>query len=103
MDLCALLPPRPALLRNLSDPAIDARDFRDPHLPVQVLHRHNLVVRPMEVICDVGYLLGKPLQGVANHSPEISASSSKLASHLGHVTDSRLCPFSLMRVYRSCR
>jgi hypothetical protein len=46
-------------------PAIDARDLMNPAAPIGVLKLENFGLRPMKVICDIGYLLVKPLQGVA--------------------------------------
>jgi hypothetical protein len=36
---------------------VDLADFIAPLLPIPMLHQHDLVMRPMQVIGDEGYLL----------------------------------------------
>jgi hypothetical protein len=43
------------------EPPVDLRDLLDPTLPLGVLEPENLLVRPVEVIRDVRYLLVEPL------------------------------------------
>jgi hypothetical protein len=40
---------------------VDADDLRDPALPLTMLERQNLRVRPIEVKRDIRYLLVQPL------------------------------------------
>lgn len=58
---------------------------------------HDLPMRPVKMIGDVGYLLVQPLEGVARYSPAGSTSSVKLCSHLGQTAVIELVPSSLMR------
>jgi hypothetical protein len=44
---------------------VDFRDFRDPAPPLSVLQLNHLVVGPMKVIGNEGYLLIHPVKGVA--------------------------------------
>jgi len=46
-------------------PLVDGRDLGDPAPPVGMLHLEHGIGRPMKVISDEGYLLVKPLEGVA--------------------------------------
>jgi len=45
--------------------AIDLRNLFQPPPPLAVFERHQLFVRPVEVIGDVGYLLIQLREGVA--------------------------------------
>jgi hypothetical protein len=56
-DSCGLL----TLPRLLVEPAVDAGDLFHPTLPVAVLQRQDLLVRPVEMKRDVRYLLVQPL------------------------------------------
>src|ERR1051326_4556406 len=94
-----LIPRRGSLVQARVDP----RDLRDPAAALDVVEGHDLRVGPVEVIRDVGHLLEEPLRGVADYPPEPLISTSKLPSQWGHVTASRLWPFSLIVRYRSSR
>src|SRR5215472_17119783 len=72
------------------------RDLRDPSLALEVIERHDLFVRPVQVVSNEGYLLVQPVPGVADHSPTPLVSTSNLDSQCGQVTPIRLWPFSLM-------
>ena len=56
-------------LRSLCSLAIEAlidrRDLLHPTAPLGMLQGHDLIVRPVEVIGDEGYLLVERLEGVA--------------------------------------
>lgn len=65
---------------------IDFRNLRSPSPPVSMLHMQQSLVRPMEVVGDVGYLLVKPVEGVAYDSPGGSGSTSKACWQLGQCT-----------------
>ena len=43
-----------------------------------MLEGHDLTVRPVEVIRDVGYLLPEQVEGVADYPPAVARSSSKV-------------------------
>jgi hypothetical protein len=45
-------------------------------LPLVVLHREDVVQRPVKVIGDVGYLLEQALRGVARYTPRPTVSTS---------------------------
>jgi hypothetical protein len=66
--------------RLLIEPPIDPGDLGDPLLALAMLQLQNLVVWPVEMIGDVGYLLEQPLRGVAGYSPAISSSTSNASS-----------------------
>src|SRR5580692_4038477 len=85
------------------EPLINSRDFTDPALSFAVVQGHNLLIRPMQVIRDEGYLLVQQLRGVARQPPRLLISTSNFASQTGHATPTRLCPFSLIWRYTSCR
>jgi hypothetical protein len=44
---------------------VDRRNLRDPPPPLFMLQFHHLIVGPVEVIGDKGYLLIQPVEGVA--------------------------------------
>src|SRR3972149_414062 len=75
---------------------IDPGNLLTPPLPFPVFHIDDLIKRPVEVICDKGYLLVQPVEGVAYYSPRGSASASNSCSHLGQVAFILLEPFSLI-------
>jgi hypothetical protein len=62
-------------------------------LPVR--HLFDFVLRPMEVVSDIGYLLGQLIQGVASYPSGIrppltvDSSNSKSLSHSGQVIFTR--------------
>src|SRR5919205_2101531 len=88
---------------GLVDLPVDARNLLDPPLAFEVGHLCDLFLRPVEVVGDVGYLLGQLTQGVAHYpsggSPPSSSdsSTSKELSHSGQVSLTREWPFELMR------
>jgi hypothetical protein len=47
------------------DPAVDRRDLLHPLPPVRMLQFQDLVVGPMKVVRDKGYLLVKLVEGIA--------------------------------------
>lgn len=62
---------------------VDLRNLRSPPPPVPMFHIQQSLVRPMEVVGDVGYLLVKPIEGVAYDSPGGSGSTSNACWQLG--------------------
>jgi hypothetical protein len=54
-------PPLPLLV----DAAVDLRDLPDPPAAVRVFQIHDLVLTPVKVIRDKGYLLDQPVERVA--------------------------------------
>ncbi len=58
--------------------ADDPGDFLHPSPPLGVLEREQLLVRPVEMVGDIGYLLVEPVEGVAYDSPGDSGSDSKV-------------------------
>jgi len=84
----------PALFCHLFvESLIDRGDLGNPLLPLAVFQPHDLVIGPVEVKGDVGYLLEQPVRGVANYSPAISNSTSNSSSQWGQATARRLWPF----------
>jgi len=49
------------LLDLVIEPAIDLRYFFHPALALEMIEAHDLLVGPVEVIGNVGYLLKKPV------------------------------------------
>ncbi len=78
-------------------PPVDARDFVDPAVSLPVFHPHDRFIRPVEVVCNVGYLLEQPLRGVAYVSPGPLTSTSNLLSQCGQLTSILEVPYSLIR------
>ncbi len=76
---------------------VDFGDLIDPLLTLAMIQVHDLVVWPVKVVCDVGYLLEQPIRGVAYCSPDPSTSVSNISLHLGHMISTRAWPFSLIR------
>lgn len=64
------------LFDRFVEPAVDLRDFLHPLLSFMVLHVQYVVVRPVEVVGNVGYLLVQAVEGVAGYSPSDARSSS---------------------------
>lgn len=58
------------------DLLIDVRNLTDPDGALSMFHLQNIIHRPVEVICDVGYLLVETVQGVAYNSPAETAPRS---------------------------
>src|SRR5262249_29862704 len=85
------------LSRRLVEPLVDLGDLLHPPLTLPVVEIHDLPVRPMKVIGDVGYLLKQAIGGVADHPPSAVISTSNLASHSGQTTPSRAWPLRLIR------
>jgi hypothetical protein len=54
----------PILIRGI-DPFIDRRNLPYPTPSLRVLQIEHIVVRPVKVICDEGYLLIQRIEGVA--------------------------------------
>ena len=76
---------------------IDTRYLLDPGATLVVFQLHNLFHRPVEVICDVGYLFTELLFRVARYSPDGTSSTSNCVLHLGHWAGMVACSDSLMR------
>ncbi len=55
---------------------MDIRDLLHPGAPFGVLQAQHLFTRPMKVIRNEGYLLVQPVEGVADHPPRLSSSTS---------------------------
>ena len=61
-----------------------------------MLQLEDLLKRPVEIVCDVGYLLVELVEGVASYSPGLARSTSKTWLHSGQVAGMALVPFSLI-------
>ena len=85
------------------DPPVDRRDLLHPLPPLGVLQVEHLVPRPVEVVRNERYLLVQQAEGVADHPPRLSVSTSNSWAHFGHATRTLLFPYRLMRLYSSCR
>ena len=71
---------------------VEPGDLAHPALPFPVLHPHDLIVGPVEVVGYVGYLLGEPLRGVAYDSPGPFTSTSNRPSQWGQATSILIVP-----------
>lgn len=80
----------------ISKPAVNVCNLFHPALPLTMFHVHHQVARPMEVICDIGYLLMQAVQGVAYDPPRSARSNSYFALHSGQDSVIKLVPFSLI-------
>ena len=87
-----------SLLPGLIDLFIDFGDLLDPDLSLSMFHGQDIVYRPVEVVCDVRYLLVDALQGVADYSPRsVPRSKSYACPHDGHFVLTDAEPSSLTR------
>jgi hypothetical protein len=57
---------------------------------------HDLLLGPVEVISQIGYLLVQAVEGVAYDSPRVAKSTSNSVLHSGQVTLMLLVPCSLI-------
>lgn len=94
----SLVPWMLAFRRFIVHPPVDARDLFHPSTSLPVLHSHDRVIRPVEMVGYVGYLLGQPLRGVAYVSPEPLISTSNFPSQWGQFTETLDVPYSLIRL-----
>lgn len=60
----------------LVQPLVDSPDLGSPALPLTMLHLHNLVVGPVQIVGQVRYLLVQAIEGVAHYSPTPAVSTS---------------------------
>src|SRR4030095_2693069 len=71
--------PRPRLVCDTDSlsvhPPVDRRDLLDPASSIVMLQPQHLVVRPVKVIGDKGYLLVELAEGVADDPPRPSVSA----------------------------
>lgn len=65
-----------------------------PQPPVTVFHLEQLVRLPVQVVCEVGYLLVKTFEGVAYDPPRREMSTSIGVEHSGQVTGTSVVPCS---------
>ncbi len=72
--------------------------FHHPPPPFGMLKRQQLLVRPVEMVGDIGYLLVEPVEGVAYDSPGDSDSASKVCWQCGQTTVRAVLPSRLMRL-----
>ena len=73
----------------------------EPVLPFGVIQAQELLMGPMDVASEVGYLLVNPFQGVAYDPPASGTSASKACSQRGQRTASQRTSGALMRLYMS--
>src|ERR1700693_3869355 len=87
-------------LGGLVDPLVDLGDLLDPHVPLLVLHRQDVVHAPVKVVRDVGYLAGDLVQRVAYDSPRAVApvpmSTWNSWPQPGHLAPTLAVPLSLI-------
>ena len=76
---------------------INSGDLVDPSLTLAVLQVHDLVIGPVEVVSNVGYLLEQAVRRVAYSSPDPLTSTSNSASHSGQVIPMCAVPSSFTR------
>lgn len=65
---------------------VDLCNLSSPPTPLPMFHVQQPLVGPVEMVGDVGYLLVKPVEGVAYNSPGGSGSTSKPCWQLGQLT-----------------
>jgi len=76
--------------KGLVQAPVDGSDLIDPPAALSVFQLHDLFIRPVKVIGNIGYLLKQTVRGVAYSSPEPPTSTSNFVSHAGQVTLMRL-------------
>ena len=67
-----------------------------PHPSIAVFHVQQLLVLPVQVVREVGYLLFQPFEGVAYDPPRREISTSMGVEHSGQVTGTSVVPCSLI-------
>jgi len=70
---------------HLVQACVDAGDLFHPFLPLGVLHVKHFLVRPVQVIGKICYLLAQPVEGVAGYPPNGTTSVSYVCPQAGHV------------------
>lgn len=70
----------------LVEGVVDLGNLRSPSPPFPMFHIQQSFVGPVEMVGNVGYLLVKPVEGVAYNSPGGSGSTSKPCWQLGQLT-----------------
>ena len=83
---------------DLVHPLIDRRDLIHPPPSLDVLQVHDLVLGPVEVISDKGYLLVQRFQGVAANPPARFNSTANTFSHFGQTASMFAFPLRLTRL-----
>ena len=76
--------------RLLIQALIDTPDLSDPALPLAMLHLHDLIVGPMQMVRNICYLLVQAIRGVAGYSPRPAVSTSNSPWQCGQATSSRV-------------
>ena len=84
-------------LKGAVDLLVDVADFLGPSVTLFVGQLEDVLGVPVKVVGDVGYLLVEPVQGVANYSPRLPNSFSKLWPQFGHLMPTETSS-SLMRL-----
>lgn len=64
---------------------VDTGDLVNPFLSLGVFHVHHLVIGPVKVKGEIGYLLAQPGEGVANYPPRGTTSAWYVCPQAGHV------------------
>ena len=72
-------------VRILTHLPVNTGDLPNPFLAFKMVHGHDIIVRPVEMIGNEGYLLIDPFRGVASYPPGWTTSMSNVCSHLGQV------------------
>lgn len=75
---------------GLIEALINPGHFMHPALSLAMVELHKLIVRPVEVIGQIGYLFEQAVRGVAYGSPTASISTSNDSSQRGQTTARRL-------------
>jgi len=78
-------------------PLVDLIDFLYPASAILMGHAQDRVVRPVEVIGDIRYLLVNTIEGVASYPPSSVISTSTSVEQFGHTTLIGSPPSELIR------
>ena len=78
-------------------PPIDLVDFLYPAPAILMRHAQDRLIRPVEMVRDVCYLLIDPIEGVASYPPSSVISTSTSVEQLGHTTLIGSPPSELIR------
>jgi hypothetical protein len=76
---------------------VDTPNLSHPTLPLAVLHLHDLVIRPVQMVRNIRYLLVQAIRGVARYPPRPAVSTSNSPWQCGQATSNRVCPLVLTR------
>lgn len=76
---------------------VNGRHLAHPPLSLLMIHVHQLIIGPVEVMGDVGHFPVKPVKRVDNHPPKGDTSAAKPCRQWGHVRSNVVSTSSLIQ------